>query len=72
MYNAAKIISFFFLPQEVGGFGNSIEKKLQKPRPKLKKKCVYYMFTECLQSNASDRFRKYVLIFWNNDSNFSL
>ena len=46
MYNAAKIISFFFLPQEVGGFGNSIEKKLQKPRPKLKKN----VYITCLQS----------------------
>ena len=48
----------FFLPQEVGGFGNSIEKKPQKQRPKLKKECVCYMFTECMQSNASDSFCK--------------
>ena len=40
-----KLFHFFFLPQEVGGFGNSIEKKLQKPRPKLKKN----VYITCLQ-----------------------
>ena len=33
-----------FLPQEPGALGNNIEKKLQKPRPKLKK-YVYYILT---------------------------
>ena len=34
----------FFLPQEAGASGNNIEKKLQKPDLKLKKKYVYYIF----------------------------
>ena len=34
-----------FLPQEVGAFGNYIEKEPQKPRTKMKKP-VYYIFTE--------------------------
>ena len=34
-----------FLPQEVGAFGNYIEKEPQKPRTKMKKH-VYYIFTE--------------------------
>ena len=28
--------NFFFLPQEAGAFRNNIEKKPQKPHPKLK------------------------------------
>ena len=34
----------FFLPQETGAFQNNIEKKLEKPRPKLKN-YVCYIFT---------------------------
>ena len=34
----------FFLPQETGAFRNNIEKKLEKPRPKLKN-YVCYIFT---------------------------
>ena len=45
--------------QEAGAFGNNIEKEPQKPRPKLKKICILYIYREylfCLQSNASGRF----------------
>ena len=35
----------FFPPQEAGSFENNIEKKPQKPRPKLKK-YVCYILTE--------------------------
>ena len=48
----------FFLPQEAGAFRSNIEKKPQKPHPKLKK-YVCYRFTDnicCLQSNASGNF----------------
>ena len=41
-----------FLSQEAGVFGNNIEKKPQKPRPKLKK-YVYYIFTEDIYSACS-------------------
>ena len=41
-YNAAKIVENFFLPQEAGAFRNNIEKKQQKPRPKLKKHVTIY------------------------------
>ena len=41
-----KLFQFFFLPQEAGAFGKNIENEPPKPRPKLKKKYVYYMFTE--------------------------
>ena len=41
-----------FLPQEAGAFGNSIEKKPQKPHPKLKK-YVYYIFTENISSSCN-------------------
>ena len=33
----------FFLPQEAGAFRNNIEKKSQKPRPKLKNTYVIYL-----------------------------
>ena len=42
----------FFLPQEAGAFGNNIEKKPQKPSPKLKK-CVYYIFAENIYSTCN-------------------
>ena len=48
-----------FLQQEVGAFGNNIEKEPQKPRPKLKKIRILYIYREyllCLQSNASESF----------------
>ena len=35
---------FFFLPQEAGAFRNNIEKKPEKPRPKLKKICMLYIY----------------------------
>ena len=35
----------FFLAQEAGASGNNIEKKPQKPCPRLKK-CEYYIFIE--------------------------
>ena len=56
------------LSQEAGAFGNNIEKKPQKPRPKLKKRvycihkfiCSAYISMEkyllCLRSNASGSF----------------
>ena len=47
----------FFLPKEVGGFGNSIEKNPQKPRPNLKKN-VYII---CLQS-ASNLIQRIVFV----------
>ena len=34
-----------FLPEEGGAFGNKMQKKPQKPRPKLKK-YMYYIFKE--------------------------
>ena len=33
----------YFLPQEAGVFGNNIERKLQKPHPKLKNMYVIYL-----------------------------
>lgn len=39
------LFQFFFLPQEVGAFGNNLEKEPQKPHPKLQK-YVYYIFAE--------------------------
>ena len=61
------------LSQEAGAFGNNIEKKPQKPRPKLKK-YVYYIFTEnicSVCSNASGSiFCQIILILQNNDLNF--
>ena len=39
----------FFLPQEAGASRNDIEKKPQKPHPKLKK-YVCYMFTDNIYS----------------------
>ena len=33
----------FFLPQEAGAFRNNIEKKPQKPQPKLKNMYVIYL-----------------------------
>ena len=48
-----------YVPQEAGTFGKSIEKEPQKPRPKLKKICILYIYREyllCLQSNASGSF----------------
>ena len=62
----------FFL-QEAGAFGNNIETKPQKPRPKLKK-YVYYIFTENICSACNPKqvlvFSKNVLILQNNDSSF--
>ena len=48
-----------FLPQEAGAFENNIEIESQKPRPKLKKICILYVYREylpCLQSNANGSF----------------
>ena len=60
-----------FLPQEDEAFGNNIEKKPQKPCPKLKKG-VYNIFTENICSACNPMqvvvFRKNVLILRNNDS----
>ena len=39
----------FFLPQEAGASRNDIEKKPQKPHPKLKK-YVCYIFTDNIYS----------------------
>ena len=60
-----------FLPQEVGAFGNNIEKQPQKPRWKLIK-YVYYTGYICSACNPVQMvvFCKNVLILWNNDSNF--
>ena len=33
----------YFLPQEAGAFRNNIEKKPQKPQPKLKNMYVIYL-----------------------------
>ena len=61
-YNAAKIISNFFLPEEVGAFGNNIEKEPHttntntKTTPKIKKIGILYIYCEhllCLQPNAN-------------------
>ena len=51
-----------FLPQEVGAFGNNIEKESQKPRPKLKK-YVYYILTENI---CSARNPMQVVVFCKN------
>ena len=63
----------FFLPQEVGAFGNNIEKELQKRHPKLKK-YGYYIFTENICSACNPMqvvvFLQNILILQNNDSNF--
>ena len=40
-----KLFKNAFSPQEAGAFRNSIEKKPQKPSPKLKK-YVCYIFTD--------------------------
>ena len=42
----------YFLPEEAGAFGNNIEKKPQKPCPKLEK-FVYYIFTDNICSAGS-------------------
>ena len=58
-----KVYFKFFLPQKAGAFGNNIGKKLQKPRPKLKKICNLYIYREyllCLQSNSSGFLQKYI------------
>ena len=46
------------LSQEAGAFGNNIEKKPQKPRPKLKKYASGSIFCQI------------ILILQNNNSNF--
>ena len=49
----------FFLSQEAGASGNNIEKVPQKPRPKLKKKCILNIYKEyllCPQFNANASF----------------
>ena len=48
-----------FLPVEAGAFGNNIEKEPQKPRPKIEKICILYIYGEyllCLLPNASGSF----------------
>ena len=61
------------LSQEVGAFGNDIEKNSQKPRPKLKK-YLYYIYTEniCSAYNPMQMvvICKNELILKGNDSNF--
>ena len=51
-----------FVPQEVGAFGNNIEKEPQKPRPKLNK-YLYYAFT---QNICSAWNRMQVAVFCKN------
>ena len=50
----------YLLPQEARDFENNIEKKPQKPRPKLNKEiCMLYIYREyllCVQSNTSGSF----------------
>ena len=63
----------FFLPQEAGASRNDIEKKPQKPHPKLKK-YVCYRFTDnicCLQSNASGNFLQKCINFVEQRLKFS-
>ena len=65
-----------FLP-EAGAFGNNIERELQKPRLKLKKKHVLYIFTEgicptCNPMQVAVFFAKNVLILQNKSSFLTL
>ena len=55
-----------FVPQEVGAFGNNIEKEPQKPRPKLNK-YLYYAFT---QNICSAWNRMQVVVFLQKCINF--
>ena len=49
------------LPQEVGTFGNNIEKEPQKPRPKIRILCIYREYLLSLQSNGSGSFLQNLL-----------
>ena len=66
---------FFFLPQEVGAFGNNIEKKRQKPCPNFKK-YVRYIFSEIICSACNPLkvviFCKNILICGTTTKFFSL
>ena len=55
-----------FLPQEAEAFGKNIEKKQQKPRPKLEK-YVYCIFTENICSACNPM---QVVVFCKNYINF--
>ena len=47
---------FSFLKQRPRAFGKNIKKESQKPRPKMKKICILYIYREYLlrlQPNAS-------------------
>ena len=63
-----------FWPQEAGAFGNNIEKKPQKPHPKLKKICILYIYREhllCLQFSASGSFLQKCIKFADQRLKFS-
>ena len=67
-----KKIYLFFLPQEAGTFRNNIEKKLQKPHPRLKKYVLYiYRYLLCLQSSASGSFSQKCINFVEKQLKFS-
>ena len=49
----------FFLSRQTGAFGTNIKKKPQKPRQKIEKICILYIYREyllSLQSNVSGSF----------------
>ena len=51
-----------FLSQEAGGSGNNIERKSQKPRPKLKKKFIHRNVWSACNPVQLFRFCKPVVI----------
>ena len=61
-----------FLPRESGASGNNMEKKSQKPHPRLKKTLNFYReYLLCLQSSASGSFLQTCINFLEQRLQFS-